>query len=134
LSLCHRVLGDLDADAGQREKARGHYDEAVKIARSITHRPALIEALLARGRWTARHLKDSPAAFSDLNEALDYAVDGEYRIYEADIHVAFAWANLAAGDHSKARAEAERARHMSAQMEYHWGQVDAAEVLKALDA
>jgi tetratricopeptide (TPR) repeat protein len=122
-------LGDLDADAEQHESARAHYDEALKIARGITIRPALIEALLARGRWTARHLRDAPAAFSDLNEALEYAVAGGYRIYEADIRVALAWAHLAAGDPSAARAEAERARRMSREMGHHWGQVDAAEVL-----
>ena len=33
----------------------------------------------------------------------------------------------------QAQAEAERARQMSVGMGYHWGQVDAAEVLAALD-
>ena len=92
-----------------------------------------IETLLARGRWTARHLRDSATAFSDLNEALDYTVDGSYRIYEADIRLGLAWAHLAAGDTNRARQEAERAQRMSADMGYHWGQVDAAEVLAALD-
>jgi hypothetical protein len=58
-------------------------------------------------------------------------VDGGYRIYEADIRVALAWAHLAAGDPAAARPEAERAQRMSADMGYHWGQVDAAEVLAA---
>ncbi|MFX1555154.1 MAG: trypsin-like peptidase domain-containing protein [Promethearchaeota archaeon] len=138
LSLCHRVLGDLDADTEQHDSARGHYDQALKIARDITLRQVLIEALLARGRWTARYgdltgLPDpSGLAFSDLNEALGYAVDGGYRIYEADIRVALAWAHLAAGEPNRARQEAERAQRMSADMGYHWGQVDAAEVLAAL--
>jgi len=138
ISMCHRVLGDLDADAGQLASARGHYDEALKIARSISYRPALIEALLARERWAARHVPDltglAPAdlsglAFNDLNEALGYALAGGYRIYEADIRIALAWAHLAAGDQSAARVEAERARAMSADMGYHWGKVDAEEVL-----
>jgi hypothetical protein len=63
---------------------------------------------------------------------LGYTLDGGYRIYEADIRVALAWVHLAAGNPSAARAEAERARQMSAEMVYHWGQVDAAEVLAAL--
>jgi len=139
ISRCHRVLGDLDADSGRHDSAYQHYDEALKIARGIAYRPALIGALLARGRWAARHgdltgLQDpSGLAFSDLNEALGYAVDGGYRIYEADIRLALAWAHLAAGDRQAARAEAERAQRMSADMGYHWGQVDAAEVLAALD-
>ena len=56
---------------------------------------------------------------SELNEALGYAVDGGYRLYEVDIRVALAWAHLAAGDRQAARAEAERAQHMSADMGYH---------------
>ena len=66
---------------------------------------------------------------SDLNEALGYALAGGYRIYEVDIRIGLAWAHLAAGDHSAARVEAERARAMSADMGYHWGKVDAEEVL-----
>jgi tetratricopeptide (TPR) repeat protein len=139
VSQCHRVLGDLDADSGQHESTRGHYDEALRIARGIAERSVLIEALLARGRWAAKDpkgLRDPSGlaqAFSDLNEALGYAVDSAYRIYEADIRVALAWAHLAAGDTNRARQEAERAQRMSADMGYHWGQVDAAEVLAALD-
>jgi tetratricopeptide (TPR) repeat protein len=88
-SQCHRILGDLDAGSEQHDGARGHYDQALKIARGITYRPALIEALLARGRWAARlaanlpqvpNLREVDQAFSDLNEALGYAVDGGYRI------------------------------------------------------
>ena len=131
-SQCHRVLGDLDADAGQHQDAREHYEEALKIARGITSREVLIEALLARGRWAARHLKDAAAASGDLNEALGYAVDGGYRIYEADIRIALAWAHLAAGEPSAARAEAQRAQQMSEEMGYYWGKVDAAEVLSTL--
>ena len=130
ISQCHRVLGDLEADNKQYEKARRHYDEALKIAHSITRRDVLIEALLARGRWAARR-GEVDAARSDLEEALDYALSGGYRIYEADIRVGLAWMHLAEGDNSKAREQAERAKSMSAQMGYHWGLVDAEEVLSA---
>ncbi len=54
ISQCHRILGDLDFDAGSYESARGHYESALKIARSISHRQSLIEALLARGRFYAK--------------------------------------------------------------------------------
>jgi tetratricopeptide (TPR) repeat protein len=138
VSQCHRVLGDLDADAVQHDSARTHYDTALKIARSISYRPALIEALLARGRWAAKYMKDATSAFNDLNEALGYAVEGGYRIYEADIRVALAWANAVDSQQStvdskqKARAEAERALKMSEEMGYYWGKVDAEEVLKEI--
>jgi tetratricopeptide (TPR) repeat protein len=145
-SACYRVLGDLDAIEGQHTEARAHYDKALRIARSISHRPALIEALLGRGAHAAKarvRLADPPAgllqaldldqAFSDLREALALATRGGYRRYEADVRVALAWAHLAAGDPARARAEAERARAMSEAMGYHWGQVDAEAVLDALD-
>jgi len=134
LSRCHRVLGDLTAAAGDDDGARDHYDEALKIARSISVLPALIEALLGRGRWSAQCLNDADAAFADLNEALGYTVDGGYRIYEADARIALAWAHRAANDAVRACDEADRARGMSLRMGYHWGRVDAQEILDVLDS
>jgi hypothetical protein len=112
----------------------------------------LIEALLGRGRWAAKGAAETSEvfakhsepgrgaetsevsrAFNDLDEALGYATAGGYRIYEADIRVALAWAHLAAGDTVKAKAEARRALGMSREMGYHWGQVDAEEVLGELE-
>ena len=154
LSRSHRVLGDLDVDAGQLVSAREHYDEALKIARGISFRPALIEALQARGRFFARHPDhegfQNLRGLDDLNEALDYALAGGYRIYEVDIRIALAWAHLAIalspklaagqspspeierGEREQARAEAERALQMSEAMGYYWGKVDAEEVLANL--
>jgi hypothetical protein len=79
-------------------------------------------------------------------------VDGGYRVYEADIRVALAWAHRAvlrqaqdealdraealrqAQDEAlrRAQAEARRARQMSLEMGYYWGRIDAEEVLAAL--
>ncbi|MBD2252463.1 tetratricopeptide repeat protein [Nostoc parmelioides FACHB-3921] len=131
VSNYYRVLGDLDADARQNEDAREHYSEALKIARSISERSILIEALLARGRWAARR-GDVAAARGDLEEALNYACTGGYRIYEADIRVALGWMHLANHNYSAATVEAEKARLMSDEMGYYWGRVDADEVLQAL--
>jgi hypothetical protein len=64
-----------------------------------------------------------------LSEALGYATDGDYRIYEADIRIAFAWVHLAEDEPIAACQEAARARTMSQEMGYHWGQVDVDEVL-----
>ncbi len=133
LSRCYRVLGDLDADTGHHQIAHQNYNEALKIAHRISSRPVLIEALLARGRWAARHAQDlSGLAFNDLNEALGYALAGGYRIYQADIRIGLAWAHLATGDMASARRETERARAISADMGYHWGKVDAEEVLSRM--
>jgi len=132
ISRCHRVLGDICTRSGQKNEATKHYRKALDVARRISDKRVLMEALLARGRWEARRQRDPEAAFSDLNEALEYARAGGYRIYEADIRVALAWAHLAAGNQKSAREEAEYARQMSEEMSYHWGVVDANEVLSAL--
>jgi hypothetical protein len=140
-TACQRVLGDLDSDAGQHASARAHYNTALKIARGISRRDVLIEALLARGRWAAKYMKDASSAFNDLNEALRYAVEGGYRIYEADIRVALAWAHSVVSDQSSvvrnresAKVEAERALRISEEMGYYWGKVDAEEVLKEISS
>jgi len=132
ISQCHRVLGDLDSDSRNHASAHAHYESALKIARSISSKYILIEALLARGRFFAKHMKDANPAFSDLNEALGYCVESGYRIYEADVRVALGWAYLANGEKDKAKQSAERALHMSNEMGYHWGKVDAEEVLGAI--
>ncbi len=166
-SRCHRVLGDIYADSGNHTSARAHYETALKIARGISARYVLIEALLARGRWAARYIvivgagsprpisgangtgQGDPAptiddAFGDLNEALHYAIEGGYRLYEADIRVALGWAWLASEQLSvgseplkiqnrkSAIAEAERALSMSREMGYHWGRLDAGELLQVI--
>jgi tetratricopeptide (TPR) repeat protein len=129
ISRCHRVLGDLFADAGQEVDARKCYDQALDIARSISDKQVLVEALLARGRWYARSMKDSESALSDLIEALEYAQAGDYQLYEADIRIGLAWAHLAAGNKKDAQKEAIHAKQMSEVMGYYWGKKDAEEVL-----
>lgn len=71
-------------------------------------------------------------AFTDLNKALNLAVSEGRRVEEADIRVGLAWAHLAKGNYTSARAQAENAYSMSADMSYHWGRVDATEVLEAI--
>ncbi len=128
MSRCHRVLGDIYAYSGQYDKAAEHYRDALDIARGKSVKLLLMEALLARGQWEARRLCDPDAAFRDLNEALEYARVGGYRIYEVDIRVALAWANLAAANKKSAKEEAAYAHQMSNSMSYYWGKVDAYEV------
>ncbi|MCP4580497.1 MAG: serine protease [candidate division Zixibacteria bacterium] len=138
ISMCHRVLGDLASDAGDHPQAGQHYETSLKIARSITKQDVQIGVLLARGRWQAKRATQAPdqadlqQAFSDLNEALDYATKSGYRIYEADIRVALAWAHKASKQPEKARQEAKRALTMSEDMGYYWGKKDAKEVLEAI--
>jgi tetratricopeptide (TPR) repeat protein len=131
-SQCERLLADLDADSGQHKDARAHYNEALRIARNISDRSVLIEALLARGRWAAR-LHEIVAARSDLEEVLEYATAGGYRIYEADIRLGLAWAEIADQNPVAARTQAEYVQHISTDMGYYWGKVDAAELLAELN-
>ncbi|HEY3131267.1 MAG TPA: serine protease, partial [Acidobacteriota bacterium] len=145
VSQCHRILGELDAGAGNVTGAHRNYDKALELARSISHLPALIEVLLARGRWASQH--ESDASHNDLEEALSYAITDEfgtpegalryaaaggYRIYETDIRVALGWTHLAAKDLTAARSEAEQVKRLSAEIGYHWGQLDAAELLREI--
>jgi tetratricopeptide (TPR) repeat protein len=115
VSLSHRVLGDLDANYDSDADAREHYDEAIKIARSITRRDVLIEALHARGRWSAR-TGNIRSARGDLEEALEYARTSGYRMYEIDIHLGLAWMHIMANNSAEATAEAEYAYQMSIDM------------------
>jgi tetratricopeptide (TPR) repeat protein len=129
ISQCFRILGDIDSLRGDHSRARHSYNHALRIARGITYRPALIEALLARGRWMGRVLGDPHPALEDLNEALAYATEGGFLIYEVDIRIASSWALLALEIIDSALAEGERAKRMSVEMQYYWGKTGAEEVL-----
>jgi tetratricopeptide (TPR) repeat protein len=132
ISRCQRVMGDLFVQFGQEEEAKESYGQALDIARSTSNKQVLVDALLARGRWFARSMKDSEAALSDLSEALEYARAGGYQLYEADIRIGLAWAHLAAGRKEDAAKEASYAKRMSEGMGYYWGKKDADEVLESI--
>ena len=129
ISSYNRLLGDVDAERNDYEIANLHYNEAVRIARNGSSRTLLIEALASRGRFMAKHMSNTQGAFCDLNEALGLATQSGYRIYEADIRVAMAWAHFSAENTRAAKDEAEKAKQMSVQMGYHWGMIDSDEVL-----
>lgn len=132
ISQSKRLLAELEAVNGNHEEAGVLFTAALKIASETSWRDVLIEALLARGRWAARYQKHVDMAFSDLNEALEYAKNGGFRIYEADIRIALTWAYLAAGKRDLAKREAEHAKEISKEMGYFWGRKDAKEVLSKL--
>ncbi len=122
ISMCHRMLGNIAVVENRHDDTRRHYNEALRIARSISYRPALIEALLARGDPQGfQNLAglELDTAFDNLNEALGYAIQGGYRIYEADIRAALARAYRIQGDPARAREQGLRARALSEDMGYH---------------
>ncbi|MGH8476273.1 MAG: trypsin-like peptidase domain-containing protein [Methylococcales bacterium] len=133
ISQCHRVFGDLSVAKGASESTiELHYDKALEIARRITHRQVLIEALLARGRYWARAGKPDKAS-PDLREALEFSKLGGYRIFEVDTRIALAWQWLSAHRYPSAWDEAKAARELSQQIGYAHGITDATTILTALD-
>jgi tetratricopeptide (TPR) repeat protein len=129
---CHRLLGDIYADLNQVEEANRHYDEAIKLAQTVFRLDVLIEALISRGYWFIQQ-GDFATSEMDLNEALEYAVDSGFRIYEADIRVGLAKAAFAKGDIPGARSDAQFAQRASAEMSYYWGQVESSKLLSELE-
>jgi tetratricopeptide (TPR) repeat protein len=132
LSRCHRLLGDLRADAGLKEAAQNHYGKAVEIARTTSNRMVLIEALLARGRWAGRQESNSHKALTDLRSGLEHAINGQFRLYEVDLRVALACTYFVSANRDAALPEAQRAQRLSREIGYHWGSVDAEAVLSQL--
>jgi tetratricopeptide (TPR) repeat protein len=127
---CHIILGGLDAESNL-DNTEFHYNQALFIARHISNRGLLIRALLARGQWIAQQ-GNAVAASNDLEEAFDYALTGGYRLNEANIRIGFAWMHRAANNFKTAYKEAEQSQKMSLEMNYYWGQVNAAKVLAVL--
>jgi tetratricopeptide (TPR) repeat protein len=128
VGLCHTLIGDLDCDEGDVNGARVHYEHGLRLARSLSHKPSLIEALRGRGRWHVVRDQAKDAQI-DLEEALVHATDDGYRIYEADARVSLSDALRAGHDDQGAREQAEHAHRLSEEIGYHWGQLDAAALL-----
>ena len=127
----NRTLGDINLNCGRQFNAGQYYDTAVKIARSTPRIDALIEALMSRGQWAARH-SNLKTARNDLSEALRWATVNGYRLFEADVRVGLAWLHDAEGNFSAARVEATQAQQMSREMGYCWGAIAAAEILEKI--
>lgn len=140
-ALTQRVWGDLKNALGQPDEAQQHDDEALRIIRSITRRDILIDILAFRGRRLAQHGAIGPA-FSDLREALEYAVKSGYRLFEADVRVGLAWAYLAEARNAtghqrmlslkKAMQESALGEEISREAGYHWGVVDTDEITQRI--
>lgn len=130
--LCLISLASLDADAGEHDNALEHYNEAVEQSTLTKTNNFFVHTLSARGCWAARY-GNVEMAFNDLNKALNSAISKGLRISEANIRVGLAWAYRATSNYTDARVQAERAHSMSTDMGYHWGKVDADEVLKAIE-
>jgi tetratricopeptide (TPR) repeat protein len=131
-SRSHRAAGEVYDALEEVDMALEHFNKAIELARDITHWPASITALSARGKFLVRSRDDLEAGRNNLEEALEYSQNGGYRVYEVDTRIGLAWLYLAEGKQTDAREEAEQAKMMSKEMKYFWGVKDADEVLTNL--
>lgn len=144
VSRCYRILGDVATQQGDILEASEHYYQALKVARGISHRPTLIEALKAHGSSLVQRNKIDEG-WNDLSEALGHARKGNYRINEANIQIGFSWllfkqaeqageANSLVRDEKRTQAQetAKRAFKMSKEMGYYWGVADSEKVLTSI--
>ncbi|WP_322769033.1 MULTISPECIES: tetratricopeptide repeat-containing serine protease family protein [unclassified Frankia] len=131
--LCQVALGDLALDAGDAGTAINAYDEAIRIAHSITRRDVFIQALLGHARW-ANHTGRSDTALADLEQGLSLAALGGYRLAEIDARIALAEAHRAGGATDTAWAEGTQAEQMSIEIGYRLGQVHARSIMGQIRA
>jgi hypothetical protein len=123
ISMTWRLRGDVAATTEDAAEVRENFDNAVRTARAISELTVLLEALLARGRWRAA--TSDPQAIVDLNEALNLALGGSYKLYEADIRLGRARHFANEGNMEDARADLKRARALVDETGYYWAGIEA---------
>ncbi|MFD4718154.1 trypsin-like peptidase domain-containing protein [Streptomyces sp. NPDC058423] len=131
---CLVGLGDLAIDVGDPDLARGHYDEALRIARGITRRDVFVSALLGHVRWALHVGEPLSSLQGNLSHALTMATVGGFRIAEIEARLLLARAQHSGGDHEAAWAELAQADQMSAETGYHWGQSAAQALVEEWEA
>lgn len=131
IANCHRVLGDISTKSKIKRVglARRHYNIAIRMARGISARGTLIEALLSRGKL-ALQKSELDLARQDLEEALSYALSGTYVIDEVEIRLALAETHIAEGENVAAIAHIQRAAFLSTESGYYWGNIKSDKVAK----
>jgi hypothetical protein len=132
ISFCHFILGNIFAIEDKHHLlAEDHYHRAVNSDKQHQSLNTQISALLARGRWLAKYIRNTDAASADLNEAFKLN-DSRYPILEIDTHIAFAWTDFRLKKYKSACQKAEIAKQTSQEIGYHWGQRDAEAVFREI--
>ncbi|MFE2564357.1 trypsin-like peptidase domain-containing protein [Streptomyces mirabilis] len=131
VSICHRLLGQLEADDGRIGLAWKHLGRAVEQARELSERTVLLEALSSRARYSARWGQPE-ATMADLKEAADYATSGSYALVVFDLDVSRAWYHLQQRHYGRVRKTLDHCRREAARLRYAWGLEDLEEVAHAL--
>jgi tetratricopeptide (TPR) repeat protein len=96
-----------------------HHDEAVRLARMIGRREILLQVLVARGRWAVQ-LHRTERAATDLQEALDLALQGGYRIVEIEARLGLAALYRQGNEMESASRETTTAYTLAEQTGYGW--------------
>lgn len=130
-SRCLRLNAELAGRMQYYDMAEKNFNDALQLARKTAQRDVAIEGLAAHGRWAASQNRIEEAR-KDLGEALGYARQSCYRLYEANIHLALAEAEWIAGDLLKAESEATEALNSSRDMGYKLIQAEAEDFLQRL--
>ncbi|NUK82384.1 trypsin-like peptidase domain-containing protein [Streptomyces lunaelactis] len=131
ISICCRILGQLEYDAGRKQRARDLLTEAVDRARRISERTVLLEALSARGRCSAES-GNTKSALTDLDEAEDDARAGGYALYALDIQISRARCRIWFEEYLEAAEELQQCRREAMRLRYTWGTADAAHMERVL--
>ncbi|MFE0173232.1 trypsin-like peptidase domain-containing protein [Streptomyces sp. NPDC059002] len=134
VSICHRLLGLLEADDGRLRPAWDHLRRAVDLAREISERTVLLEALSARARFgaTSGSRVDTALVEADLTEALDYAVAGGYALRHIDLRISGAHQHICQGRFAKASDDLNWARLEAGRRHYAWGLDDVTDAERSL--
>lgn len=131
IAACQRILGHIARLRGEFDEAAGWYDAAVDASQQIGLGYEVACNLLGRGQLGLAQRAYRKAS-DDLVMARDICRDPGYRLLETDVLIALSRIDTAQGRSNEAEAQAKRALRTSEEMGYHWGTVDAAEVLAAL--
>jgi tetratricopeptide (TPR) repeat protein len=131
VASAHSIIGSVLSTRGEHAEASRHFDEGVSSGSKTSQIDLLIVVLMRRGRWASRFGPRS-RALPDLLAALELCTAGGIRVYEADVRIGLAWHHLREGDPEHARREVGAALAICEEIGYHWGLLDAREVLNAV--
>lgn len=125
VSQCHRQLGDVASMGGDRINAHAHYAKALDLARRISHRAVLLEALIASARWECDG-GTAESAEATAEDAIVLAREFGYVVYECDALLVGAEAARCGGDTERSRRAGREALELAVQLGYEPGRRRAA--------
>jgi tetratricopeptide (TPR) repeat protein len=128
---CRRLLARLCLEQKDYSNTEAHLIEGLPIAYNIGLKEELAKIHLefARLYLVQKYL---PQAHSSIKEAMRICTRYSYKLIEIDARNVLAQIHLADNKLELAQKEAQTALNMSITCGYHWGQMDAKNILKNL--